>query len=188
MCSTSRSSAARLEDVTRTVSQVRPISQSGRRLLRCEHGRGCRALRRGGPAFKVAAVVLRGGRPDLAGPHLGSVGAPTLLIVGGRDPLVLELNQTAQRQLHCESDLVVVPGPHISSRSPARSRPPPAGQGLVHRPLLTMAGSQITAARTSSMASAQPMMSICSALPSATQRTRMPPTIGSPSAAPSAAP
>jgi putative phosphoribosyl transferase len=58
----------------------------------------------------VAAVVSRGGRPDLAGEHLGRVRAPTLLIVGGRDQLVLELNRQAQARLAAPSRLEVVPG------------------------------------------------------------------------------
>ena len=57
----------------------------------------------------VDAVVSRGGRPDLAGSALGAVRAPTLLIVGGRDDLVLELNRSALEQLDCERELVVVP-------------------------------------------------------------------------------
>ena len=59
---------------------------------------------------EVAAVVSRGGRPDLAGPRLADVTAPTLLIVGGHDDLVLELNRSAQAQMHCETQLLVVPG------------------------------------------------------------------------------
>lgn len=62
------------------------------------------------PNAEIAAVVSRGGRPDLAGPRLGAVIAPTLLIVGGRDDVVLDLNRQAQAQLHCENHLVVVPG------------------------------------------------------------------------------
>jgi putative phosphoribosyl transferase len=58
----------------------------------------------------VAAVVSRGGRPDLAGDRLASVVSPTLLIVGGEDPEVLELNRHAAAQLHCPHDLVVVDG------------------------------------------------------------------------------
>jgi putative phosphoribosyl transferase len=58
----------------------------------------------------VKAVVSRGGRPDLAGLFLASVTAPTLLIVGGDDDLVLELNQQALRQLRCAKDLQVIPG------------------------------------------------------------------------------
>ncbi|WGY04546.1 phosphoribosyltransferase [Nocardioides sp. QY071] len=57
----------------------------------------------------IAAVVSRGGRPDLAGPHLGNVTAPTLLIVGGADPQVLRLNQLAADRLGGVSRLRVVP-------------------------------------------------------------------------------
>ena len=59
---------------------------------------------------EVSAVVSRGGRPDLAAPRLGEVLAPTLLIVGGDDRQVLELNRQAQRQLRCPNHLAVVPG------------------------------------------------------------------------------
>ena len=58
----------------------------------------------------VRAVVSRGGRPDLAGPALAHVEAPTLLIIGGSDPLVIELNRAALAQLRCEKRLVIVPG------------------------------------------------------------------------------
>ncbi|MFF5407358.1 phosphoribosyltransferase family protein [Streptomyces misionensis] len=59
---------------------------------------------------RPAAVVSRGGRPDLAGPRLPEVTAPTLLIVGGADPLVLDLNRDAQTRLRCENRLATVPG------------------------------------------------------------------------------
>ncbi len=59
---------------------------------------------------EVAAVVSRGGRPDLAGSLLAGVQAPTLLIVGGEDPEVLALNRRALAQLTCEARLEVVPG------------------------------------------------------------------------------
>ena len=58
----------------------------------------------------VAAVVSRGGRPDLAMRHLGHVAAPTLLIVGGHDFGVIELNEKAYRVLRCEKSLKIVPG------------------------------------------------------------------------------
>ena len=58
----------------------------------------------------VGAVVSRGGRPDLAGPALAHVRAPTLLIVGGFDFEVIELNRAAFEQLRCEKELVIVPG------------------------------------------------------------------------------
>ncbi|TJZ54461.1 phosphoribosyltransferase [Streptomyces piniterrae] len=62
------------------------------------------------PNSRVGAVVSRGGRPDLAGRGLGDVRAPTLLIVGGDDTLVLDLNREAQAQLRCENKLEIVPG------------------------------------------------------------------------------
>jgi putative phosphoribosyl transferase len=63
-----------------------------------------------GPAADVAAVVSRGGRPDLAAARLPAVLSPTLLIVGGRDEVVLGLNKAAQRSLRCQHRLAVVPG------------------------------------------------------------------------------
>lgn len=59
---------------------------------------------------RVRAVVSRGGRPDLAGPALGHVTAPTLLIAGGADTQVIELNKEALIRLRCESRLEIVPG------------------------------------------------------------------------------
>jgi putative phosphoribosyl transferase len=59
---------------------------------------------------EVVAIVSRGGRPDLAGDTLGRVTAPTLLIVGGADAEVLELNRQAQARMRTETRLEVVPG------------------------------------------------------------------------------
>jgi putative phosphoribosyl transferase len=58
----------------------------------------------------VGAVVSRGGRPDLAGEALPRVQAPTLLIVGGEDDVVIELNERARAQMQCEVKLEIVPG------------------------------------------------------------------------------
>jgi len=58
----------------------------------------------------VGAVVSRGGRPDLAGDALPKVQAPTLLIVGGNDDIVIELNEMARDQMRCEVKLEIVPG------------------------------------------------------------------------------
>ena len=58
----------------------------------------------------VGAVVSRGGRPDLARPALARVRAPTLLIVGGQDQLVIELNRQALAELRSEKQLVIIPG------------------------------------------------------------------------------
>ena len=62
------------------------------------------------PDADVDAVVSRGGRPDLTARHLSAVTAPTLLIIGGHDDAVLDLNRQAQTQLRCDSPLVVIPG------------------------------------------------------------------------------
>ncbi|MHC6593487.1 phosphoribosyltransferase family protein [Arthrobacter sp. C152] len=62
------------------------------------------------PGSPVAAVVSRGGRPDLAGPRLSGVRAPTLLIVGGADTQVLALNRQAMAQMAAPTRLEVVPG------------------------------------------------------------------------------
>jgi len=59
---------------------------------------------------RIGAVVSRGGRPDLAGRALADVSAPTLLIVGGRDTEVIELNEDAYARLPCEKKLEIVPG------------------------------------------------------------------------------
>ena len=65
---------------------------------------------RSGGLTWVGAVVSRGGRPDLAGRYLPRVRAPTLLLVGGNDFQVIELNRAALAQLRCEKELVIVPG------------------------------------------------------------------------------
>jgi putative phosphoribosyl transferase len=59
---------------------------------------------------EIGAVVSRGGRPDLAGDSLSKVHAPTLLIVGGNDDVVIELNEMARDQMRCEMKLVIIPG------------------------------------------------------------------------------
>jgi dienelactone hydrolase len=58
----------------------------------------------------AGAVVSRGGRPDLAGDALPKVHAPTLLIVGGNDDIVIELNEQARDRMRCEVKLEIVPG------------------------------------------------------------------------------
>ena len=58
----------------------------------------------------VDAVVSRGGRPDLAGEALPKVQAPTLLIVGGNDDIVIELNEQARDRMRCEVKLEIIPG------------------------------------------------------------------------------
>lgn len=62
------------------------------------------------PESSVAAVVSRGGRPDLAGAALEAVRAPSLLIVGSLDTQVISLNEQALERLRCEKELAIVPG------------------------------------------------------------------------------
>lgn len=62
------------------------------------------------PSLRIAAVVSRGGRPDLAAARLGHVMAPTRLIVGGNDDIVIGMNRTAAAMLACPHDVVVIPG------------------------------------------------------------------------------
>jgi putative phosphoribosyl transferase len=62
------------------------------------------------PSPDVAAIVSRGGRPDLAVAKLAQVRVPTLLVVGGHDDIVLDLNRKAQAQLWCENRLEIIPG------------------------------------------------------------------------------
>ena len=70
-------------------------------------------------ARTVAAVVSRGGRPDLAGDALAPVQAPTLLIVGGNDTHVIELNRQAMARMSCRWRWRSSPGPRTCSKSPA---------------------------------------------------------------------
>jgi len=89
---------------------------------------------------RVGAVVSRGGRPDLAGGALRMVLAPTLLIVGGADEPVLELNTEAQRQMSATTSLVVIPGAtHLFEE--------PGAMDQVSRLALRWFGEQLTRTR-----------------------------------------
>jgi len=71
----------------------------------------------------VGAIVSRGGRPDLAGDALPKVQAATLLIVGGNDDVVIELNEMARDQMRCEVKLEIIPGAtHLFEESGALER------------------------------------------------------------------
>src|SRR5205085_4621137 len=87
---------------------------------------------------RVAAVVSRGGRPDLAGPAaLAAVRAPTLLIVGGADEEVIALNEQAQRHLQCANELQVVPGAtHLFEEAGALERVAELASGWFDRYLV----------------------------------------------------
>ena len=73
------------------------------------------------PDVDVAAVVSRGGRPDLAAPRLGAVTAPTLLIVGGHDDVALDLNRHAQPSCAARTASPSSLAPPTCSRNPAPS-------------------------------------------------------------------
>jgi putative phosphoribosyl transferase len=73
-------------------------------------GAGAAIVAAAARADDVAAIVSRGGRPDLADRALGLVRAPTILIVGGNDRDVLQLNQSAQARMKCETFLAIIPG------------------------------------------------------------------------------
>lgn len=73
-------------------------------------GAGAALTAAASPRHRIAAVVSRGGRPDLAGDALAAVKAPTRLIVGSHDPVVIGLNEEAMERLRCEKSLAVVPG------------------------------------------------------------------------------
>ena len=100
----------RLTDVSRWVRTETVGAQVSIGYFGASTGAGAALWAAAEPGAHVAAVVSRGGRPDLAGPRLAHVEAPTLLIVGGDDDVVLGLNREAQARMHCENRLVVVPG------------------------------------------------------------------------------
>lgn len=102
--------AARLEDVVESTEQFidRPAIPVG--LFGASTGAAAALVAGADLKAKVAAIVCRGGRPDLAGAALAEVTAPTLLIVGGEDREVLALNRQAQDRLRNLNSLVVIPG------------------------------------------------------------------------------
>jgi putative phosphoribosyl transferase len=102
--------AGRLRDVVDWVRRQQGVAGLPIGLFGASTGAATALWAAADPRMDVAAIVSRGGRPDLAGPRLSEVRAPTLLIVGGDDDLVLELNRQAQLHLRCPSQLGVVPG------------------------------------------------------------------------------
>jgi putative phosphoribosyl transferase len=100
----------RLRDATRWAATVPQLASTPFGYFGASTGAAAALWAAAQPDCAVAAIVCRGGRPDLAMSFLPAVKAPTLLIVGGRDAVVLELNRVAQAELRCENDLAVVPG------------------------------------------------------------------------------
>ena len=102
--------ASRLTKVTRWLATQPGAAQAAVGYFGASTGAAAALCAAAEPGAGVAAVVSRGGRPDLARSRLAAVTAPTLLIVGGNDEVVLDLNRRAQAQLRCENHLAVVPG------------------------------------------------------------------------------
>ncbi len=101
--------ARRLDDATRWAAVQPDLSSTVVGFFGASTGAAAALWAAAQPDCQVAAIVSRGGRPDLAAPLLSAVTVPTLLIVGGHDEVVLDLNRKAQTELRCESLLTVVP-------------------------------------------------------------------------------
>ena len=101
---------SRLLGATEWISRRTDIGLLPRGYFGASTGAAAAIWAAGAPGSTVRAVVSRGGRPDLAGARLATVRCPTLLIVGGADRQVLELNRAASSRLRCHHDLAVVPG------------------------------------------------------------------------------
>ena len=102
--------ASRLTAVTRWLGSRPDTTSCSVGYFGASTGAGAALCAAADAGAQIAAVVSRGGRPDLAGPLLAHVRAPTLLIVGSADEAVLKLNHRAQAQLRCPSQLAVVEG------------------------------------------------------------------------------
>ena len=114
--------AGRLIDVTAWLASDPDTASLPVGYFGASTGAGAALVAATDPSVKVEAVVSRGGRPDLAGRYLAAVAAPTLLIVGGRDEVVLELNRRAQAAIPGSASSPSFPAPRIYSRNRARSR------------------------------------------------------------------
>lgn len=101
--------AHRLVEVTRWLRTRSELSELPTGYFGASTGAGAALWAATEPGIEIAAIVSRGGRPDLAGPRLALVRVPTLLIVGGNDRRVLELNQQARLRMPCPSEIDVVP-------------------------------------------------------------------------------
>lgn len=102
--------ATRLLDTTKWLRQQKGFSKIPLGYFGASTGAAAALWAAADSDAEVKAVVSRGGRADMAGNKLALVQAPTLLIVGGNDDVVIELNQQAQAQLKCENQLVIIPG------------------------------------------------------------------------------
>lgn len=102
--------AVRVMVLTDWMAGNEPTAGLGVGLFGASTGAAAALIAAAGRPDTVQAVVSRGGRPDLAGQHLHQVPQPTLLIVGERDPIVIDLNRQAMNRLQGEKHLVIIPG------------------------------------------------------------------------------
>ncbi len=102
--------ADRLGEATRWTRALPEVASTKIGLFGASTGAAAALWAAAQPDSGISAIVSRGGRPDLAAPLLAAVAAPTLLIVGGCDEAVLDLNRQALAELRCETRLTVVPG------------------------------------------------------------------------------
>ena len=102
--------AERLVHATRWAKQQKQTCDLPVGYFGSSTGGGAALVAAGEIPQEVDAVVSRGGRPDLAGQALPKVQAPTLLIVGGNDDIVIELNEMARDRMRCEVKVEIVPG------------------------------------------------------------------------------
>jgi putative phosphoribosyl transferase len=102
--------AQRLLDCLRWVQHQRELADLPAGFFGASTGGGAALVAAAQAGEDVRAVVSRGGRPDLAGPYLEQVRCPTLLIVGGHDEPVIELNKQALSHLRGTQELIIVPG------------------------------------------------------------------------------
>ena len=102
--------ATRLVEVTRWLDSQAEFSDLGIGYFGSSTGGGAALVAAAEVGKRIGAVVSRGGRPDLAGEALPKVQSPTLLIVGGRDEVVIQLNEEAFAELRCEKEMNIVPG------------------------------------------------------------------------------
>jgi alpha-beta hydrolase superfamily lysophospholipase len=100
--------ADRLSGAVRFVHQQMPDKKIG--LFGASTGGGAALVASTQSDIPIAAIVSRGGRPDLAAEALAEVIAPTLLLVGSADSAVIELNEQAFAQLRCEKEMKLIPG------------------------------------------------------------------------------
>ena len=102
--------ARRLEAITEWLSIHPEVNKLGLGHFGASTGSAAALMAAAELPHLVRAVVSRGGRPDLAGGLLNRIDAPTLLIVGGADPMVLDLNRQAMELMRCEKQLQIIPG------------------------------------------------------------------------------